>query len=541
MPIPSAESFQAGLKIVKDANLEGISDWLGCTLQDAPALLRRDLSLVMYTKSEVIDERRTHLYSLRKLAGDSQIQSEVDRDFAQIAESEAELRAFFETSSKEKDDLQEDSLAQLSFQHEAFRGLNLVPWALFALAMFKVWVVPAMTILFPILAWLLPYILLKFVYALPISQEQYTTILQTLWSGNIMSPTAELPSLWTPKSFFQGLFFLFTFAQSLIQPLQNAYHLYKTDRVFVTLGQRILQLRTIVRRMQQGLRFPLSRVLEDLPENDSRRAFIIIQTQPQRLFLTLKRLARLEVLWRIASKKELHQVSLQYGPTPKGKAYPLELEDAVDISLGEKGVASSVSLGGPKPIHAVITGPNGGGKSSFMRAVLQSVLLGHTYGYAPAKAASMPRFRWIASGLQLRDTPGVLSMFETEVKFAADTLATRTGPGLVLFDELFHSTNPPDGIRTATRFLKALWASPHIMSVVSTHVFSLVEAAPEAVQALCCQAEEREDGRIRYSYHVESGICRVSSVRTVWERFGLRGPDGTTKVSELKRDNGHSQ
>jgi DNA mismatch repair ATPase MutS len=200
----------------------------------------------------------------------------------------------------------------------------------------------------------------------------------------------------------------------------------------------------------------------------------------------------------------------------------------MDISLESADpVSSSVELvDGHKP-HAILTGPNGGGKSSFLRAALQCVLLGHTFGYAPAKEANMPRFTWIATGIQLRDTPGKLSMFETEVKFASDCLAAskRYGPGLVLFDELFHSTNPPDGVRTATQFLRKLWDCKDVFSIVSTHVFPLVSTAPNSVQALCCPAQVEENGTIKFSYKVQPGICMISSVHTVWEKFGLAERD----------------
>jgi DNA mismatch repair ATPase MutS len=92
--------------------------------------------------------------------------------------------------------------------------------------------------------------------------------------------------------------------------------------------------------------------------------------------------------------------------------------------------------------------------------------------------------------------------------------------GLVLYDELFHSTNPPDGIRTAERFLEQLWAKETILSIVSTHVFELVDSAPDSVQRLCCSAEE--DGEtLTFLYDVKPGICKVSSVKSIWERFGL--------------------
>ena len=192
--------------------------------------------------------------------------------------------------------------------------------------------------------------------------------------------------------------------------------------------------------------------------------------------------------------------------------------------LLEDPIPSSLELASGIKSHAIITGPNGGGKSSYLRAILQSVILGLSYGVAPATEASMPRFEWIASGLQLRDTPGLYSMFETEVKFAADCIRSSrvAGPGLVLFDELFHSTNPPDGTRSAELFLKQLWApETNAYSIISTHVFPLVETAPANVDAVCCPASESLDGTIRYNYTVEPGICRISSVRTVWDKYGL--------------------
>jgi DNA mismatch repair ATPase MutS len=114
-------------------------------------------------------------------------------------------------------------------------------------------------------------------------------------------------------------------------------------------------------------------------------------------------------------------------------------------------------------------------------------------------------------------------MFETEVYFASELLNkdTSRGPGLVLYDELFHSTNPPDGTRTAAKFLERLWAKQGFVSIVSTHVFELVEAAPTQVQRIQCMATVLPDGEIDYLYNVKEGVCKVSSVQSIWKRFGL--------------------
>jgi hypothetical protein len=79
-----------------------------------------------------------------------------------------------------------------------------------------------------------------------------------------------------------------------------------------------------------------------------------------------------------------------------------------------------------------------------------------------------------------------------------------------------------------------------MFSVVSTHVFPLVEGAPKNVQAICCPATATPDGEIQYSYAAEPGICKVSSVRKVWERFGLvRQPTGRQNLPAKENAGSH--
>lgn len=523
--------------MVNDANLGAAATHLGCISTQAAPQLRQSLALAVHTHPGLLMHRQAYIAGLHQKR--EELAPTLNPLFERIHELETTLTPFFEETSKGKEDLEADALGQLSFQHRLTKGLNHIPWLLVAIAFFKIWAVPALTILFPILAWILPYLLLKFVYTLPISQDQYFSILKHLWSGSLGAPLEFdeagipiAPSFWSTKSFAQIGFFGFTMLQSMIQPIQNAMHLHTTDKIFCGVGASLVELQGLVVQLRKATeverldRLDTLSFLDGIATTDVRRSFIAIKEEPDRLRLLFREIARLEILWRIASQS--------WTPV-RFKRDVLDLREAADISLQKTtAVPSSVELKLGEAPHSVITGPNGGGKSSFLRAVLQSVLFGHSYGYAPAAAATMPRFLWIACGLQLRDTPGTYSMFETEVKFAADALrqARSPAPGLLIYDELFHSTNPPDGARTAQLFLKGMWKTPHMFSIVSTHVFPLVEAAPAGVQAICCPAKAGPGGEIKYSYAVEPGICKVSSVHKVWERFGLvRQPTGSQNLS----------
>jgi hypothetical protein len=516
------DTMLAGHKMVEDANLQDLSKTLGCVLQGSSSDLTKTLAASTLTAPKMLMARQQTILYLRSRA--SEFTPTWTRRFQRLAEIEADIAPFFKRDGKEKDSLEDDSIAQLSFQHELLKPLNHVPWLLFAVSLFKIWLVPAMSICLPIVVWILPYILLRFVYALPITQEQYMHIIQHMFSGNLAIPpmggAAPVAEPLTLKTIAQYSMFIFTFAQSMIQPIQNAMHLYKTDAICLKLGKQILEIRTFLQQFRadintfNGIHVKLSYSLEHFSDIDTRMAFISIQDNPENIHMVFRDLAHLETMWRIAVSPLLHPVTFS-----KDRFI---LTGCSDISLNvDHAVTSSIELS-TQP-HAILTGPNGGGKSSFLRAVLQSVLIGHAFGFAPAKESYMPRFVWIASGLQLRDTPGKLSMFETEVKFAADTVraASIDGPGLILFDELFHSTNPPDSERSAIQFLHRLWKKTQTFSIVSTHLFPLVSAAPKHVQAICCDAKQLDEGEIQYSYGVQKGVCKISSVHKVWEKFGL--------------------
>jgi DNA mismatch repair ATPase MutS len=151
--------------------------------------------------------------------------------------------------------------------------------------------------------------------------------------------------------------------------------------------------------------------------------------------------------------------------------------------------------------------------------ILMAQKFGLFFGGSDA-VASLDPFEWIASGLRLEDTPGLLSLFEREVQFAAHTLK-KGGRGFLIFDELFHSTNPPDGERTADLFLESLWTKRNLTSMISTHVFSLAENAPNYVLRLCVPAKKMKDGSLQFDYTVQQGICKVSSVDLVFEKCGF--------------------
>jgi hypothetical protein len=268
--------------------------------------------------------------------------------------------------------------------------------------------------------------------------------------------------------------------------------------------------------------------------NSTREAFAFVLENPFWLSHTFRGLGRFEVLYRLAKRSDIVTTGFIDSEEPilmiKGFGDP-----AIDI---DKRVLSSLRLGSGTRLggasgggtekevnHSILTGPNRGGKSSFMRGALTNILLSHAFGCAFAEKAQMTHFSWIANGLRLDDTPGKQSMFEREVAFSSSVLQKSGGRGIILYDELFHSTNPPDAIRSSEIFCNSLWKKRNCVSILSTHVYSLARSAPlELVKPICVAAWVSNNG-FQFSYTVQKGVCEVSSVDLVLKQYGLLSSD----------------
>jgi DNA mismatch repair ATPase MutS len=251
--------------------------------------------------------------------------------------------------------------------------------------------------------------------------------------------------------------------------------------------------------------------------DDSRQAFAFITESPFWIRHTFRALGRFEVLFHLAVRDDVVPAQFIKSTEPI-----LMIKDFGDPSIPiEKRIVSSVKLGGSShDQHAIVTGPNRGGKSSFLRGVLMNVVVAHSFGAVFAFRGQMTPFTWIADGMRLDDTPGEQSMFEREVAFGSAILRKNGGMGLVLYDELFHSTNPPDAKRTSELFCDRLWKKKNCLSLVSTHVYSLAREAPSKIQRLCMGTWKNGD-KYTFSYTVQKGICEVSSVDLLLKHFGL--------------------
>ncbi|WP_299314679.1 DNA mismatch repair protein MutS [uncultured Halomonas sp.] len=159
----------------------------------------------------------------------------------------------------------------------------------------------------------------------------------------------------------------------------------------------------------------------------------------------------------------------------------------------------------------VITGPNMGGKSTYMRQAALIVLLAHTGSFVPADAAEIgPVDRIFTRIGSSDDLAGGRSTFMVEMTETASILHNATDHSLVLMDEIGRGTSTFDGLSLA-------WASAEHLTrtraftLFATHYFEMT-ALPEQAEGVAnvhLTAAEHRDG-IVFMHRVEEGPASQS-------------------------------
>lgn len=440
--------------------------------------------------------------------------------FKEISELEPELNTLINPTS----DLEKESYNQIIFTKKIFQPLNFIPYLLTLWSFTRIYILPGMSFMVPLLTIIAPYLLLKYVFRTPINLDSYWKILSSLVSGNINnlggsdSSQQSISSLSPIALLKQFGWILITFVQAIIQPYWTYKHLKSVDDIINTHGTSLLRFKSLYTSLENILAengFTFFRC--PMPNSSDKRTLVASALLNSNYFkLALKYIGGLEVIISLSAKSEINPVKWHNSFKPI-----YEIKDTFDYQVPESR-RKPFSINLSEKNHALLTGPNRGGKSTVLRGLVTSAFLAHTYGCAIGYSPQMSPFCKMFVCLKPDDLPGNKSRFEREVEFTASTLNVKSDkPTLVFIDELYHSTNPPDALYSCDVYCKQLWQKENTVSVISTHLFELVENAEKNILRLCCPATLLDSGKIQFSYELKEGICKVSSVNDLLEENGL--------------------
>jgi DNA mismatch repair protein MutS len=178
---------------------------------------------------------------------------------------------------------------------------------------------------------------------------------------------------------------------------------------------------------------------------------------------------------------------------------------------------------GPGRRLLVITGPNMGGKSTYMRSVALIVLLAYCGSFVPAAAARIgPIDRILTRIGAADDLAGGASTFMVEMTEAAAILNQATDSSLVLMDEIGRGTSTFDGLALAAAIARELVEKNRSFTLFATHYFELTQLAdtvPEVANVHVAAAEAR--GKVVFLHEVRDGPASQSYGLAVAQLAGI--------------------
>jgi DNA mismatch repair protein MutS len=181
----------------------------------------------------------------------------------------------------------------------------------------------------------------------------------------------------------------------------------------------------------------------------------------------------------------------------------------------------------------LITGPNMGGKSTYMRQNALILILAHIGSFVPASHCEIPKIDRIFSRIGATDNlaEGV-STFMMEMQETANILQNATKDSFVIIDEIGRGTSTYDGLSLAWSIAEEL-EEIGCMTLFSTHYFELVELAKMKNKIHNVHMTSKiENGEITFLHKVKEGSVDQSYGVHVAKLAGIS--DKVLKKAESK-------
>ncbi len=182
----------------------------------------------------------------------------------------------------------------------------------------------------------------------------------------------------------------------------------------------------------------------------------------------------------------------------------------------------------------IITGPNMGGKSTYMRQTALIVLLAHIGSFVPAASAEIGAFDKIFTRIGAQDDlSGGRSTFMVEMTETANILHHATLQSLVLMDEIGRGTSTFDGLSLAWAIGHHLAEQIRAFTLFATHYFEMTELPTLIPEAANIHLDAMEYGNsLVFLYNVQEGPANRSYGLQVAQLAGI--PNDVVQKAKMK-------
>ena len=478
-----------------------------------------------------INELNKHQSILKVFINNIQLYEEIVNYFNELTKLEPSILWLYKDKTKEEMQI----INKVYFQNKFIKRFNKDENVLLIYNYFKIIFSPLYGILTPVLFFLAPYLYLKFFSNIRFDLNTYYKMLKTSFFG-ISGPNDMMGNAAPAWSRYVSLLMtVFMYFHNIYNSVEvsintnniiNEFHkklnaMSKYLEIFDELyfkTEKILNLPTKVVRCFKRLK---DKLFQQEPSIFSNKGAILvcfkdILDNKKEIIDVFEYIGKLDSIISIVKLyKEFSDSRCKYC-LPKfidNKTPVFKAENLWHSYLNPKSVVgNTIQMGGEFPNNIVITGPNAGGKSTFIKSLTLSILLSQTIGIVPAHEYEITPFYILNTYLNIPDCKGKESLFEAEMHRARDHInklkkIDDNQFSFVVMDEIFSSTNPEEGIAGGYSIGEALGAYKNSISCITTH-FSYItnlENTSDFVNYKIPITRD-EDNNIIYPYRLHKGV-----------------------------------
>ena len=357
--------------------------------------------------------------------------------------------------------------------------INYIETLLDIYHIYKIFFIPITSILYPISTFVAPYIYLNRYLKMNISFSSYLEIILQIIkmlcvsTGNFRTDLIKFISIF---------FYIGIYLYNMYQTYEVAYFLYSTkDKLqnkmegLVKFVNHSLNIMNNVPKNIIEPYFNIRATYEGILINNSMSCIYRIWKDDilkEKLSSLLKTIYAVDVIYSINNlflEKDWSVVSYNNAET--------KFWDAKNPILSDTQISNPVSLGR----NIIVTGPNAGGKTTYVKTILSNVILGQTLGIAYSIKSQMILYDTVNSFMRVSDVLGNRSYFEAEAEYClnminkAKEINANNKSALFLMDEPMHSTPPIEGMATAYAVIEYLSKLQGITLIITTHFHRLIK------------------------------------------------------------------
>lgn len=479
---------------------------------------------------------------------EAKLNEEWIKDIKALGEKENDVLWLYQ----EVDNNLEDLYNMVYFRMYFLNQLNQSGHVLTGWNVYRILISPLIGLLSPVMYFVLPFIIIRYKFPmLNISFKSYLKLIynaamsQDLFMGNMgnYKSIRVISYIFSLIFYFQGVFNSFEISRSLykmskyltgkinnvvsfLQTSENVIAHFWDDRITKCFLKNSIGLLPFEEEQNyiRSLKCNEFSLFSNFGEQLKTFKFI----NKEVILSILSKIYVIDSFMSISQFKEQNKLSYTRFVTNTEKPL-VKMQGLWHPCLCSNVVKNNIELGGHEAVNNVlVTGPNAGGKSTFVKSVLVSLILSQTICVSVSDSCEMTPFHYINSQISIPDCKGYESLFQAELfrcKKNLDILGNLSKGefSFVVFDELLSSTNPIESISAAYAILKKMSSFTNSMLITTTHFIYLTKLAKQTQKFKNMKMHVLKDdsGNFVFPYVLSDGISKQTIAIELLEKKGF--------------------